>query len=1489
VSEAFSKMLAEILRRGVEGAPAHALGVRSAAFPVEERLDAVVEAAVQLTRRGASGRGCKVIIGSFAAPALRREEGVTVAPPEQAAALATAARNTPHEASLIYLSSASPAGEAGLADLFELTGADVAASFAKEAELPLLAAIAGASARRVRDRLAATTVEGLWRYREAAERRDEVFAAPLLELLPEDLRAEQRVTDAWARGWDALIGTKASNKLQAAERALTGAERREELDARLRELKLAPSDLRGSPTLHVAALAKASAAYADGRGAPEELMGLTRKLLALLKKGDKVVAALLSDSDSIINGDAKILFEEDALHELQHLKLTRVDLDERELHLQPLDGEEVIVRSRRHDGWVCKLAAELNETFWREAGACGVRASGILEDPRGGAQPLALITNERAPLAPLRAELSLLQDALDAFLIARHVLAAAIRGILPEGQGDGDFQVDTLRFAELFPLATYLRCRVQADDYIHTYSRLLQTLREHAKDLSEGPRTWALNLDIAYARPQQLVEAARMLPLHPLRLARAQLWCQLGAPTPALPEILCFNGSGRPLELDRLSAQEGGLYLSGERAQPSLEALAAAARAGLRQLWRALSQHGMTAALSVEFVDISQPALVIEALAEELTELFNQDTRGGAGAHLEISLASSRAGSRPAGEIALEGLDTLLLAAPGDGPSLRVNREHTKLDPEHPVSLRVTPLLASFSPRSAVDGPTSGLRLVYEVGAAGHIASVQLAERSALDDHEEFLRALGSGGATPGLSAPGAPPRAAGALAHVVVARGGWPFNPREPNEELFAYQQDGDHFTATFMSRALQDGLLNVAAARLAAHPTTPITLPALTSTALQRLYDLREIIPKALDPSFEPIKLRGDLGKLRVFEAVTARSSQDLLIFNLDAPEGLRWARALGGRWGSQRRADLLLIERDATTKHVERVRVAELKTKSRYPTLAERAALAAQAQLTAARLRACFSAGADAALQEGLRAVLWLGAGAQRQALAWKATLQHLDALLEARDAPPIEAECWIILDNGQELIEELAALPARDVSGDLVEGEQEDVRFFLLAPPIEPAAAPAEPGADDSDAPEVTPEAAPAAPSPAAEPPPTLVEVTARRSLAPAVSVRRAEPPPSTPLPTRRGLLDMEARYKEILALFREFREDARRPSDEVPYHEGPGFYVVRFVPGPGVKASALQRHAENLKLRLGLGVEQEPRTYIDRGAVVFEIPKRDEERYFVDIDALLARAEVPADALYAPLGEDMRGELIGINFSSSDSPHLLIAGTTGSGKSIALESLLYGICRTKAPEEVRLFLVDPKGTDLIDFEGAPHLGRSPAQGSGVLDGEIGIDAADAIELLAAAVDEMQRRLAAFRVVRARSLQDYNAQAASGARLPWWLLVLDEYADLTADKDERKEIEALLQRLAQKARSSGIHLIIATQKPSGEVISTTIRSNLPAQLALRVKTVADSRIIIDEGGAESLAGKGDAFFKTGRGAIRLQCASLSPSARAAWISK
>jgi len=347
---------------------------------------------------------------------------------------------------------------------------------------------------------------------------------------------------------------------------------------------------------------------------------------------------------------------------------------------------------------------------------------------------------------------------------------------------------------------------------------------------------------------------------------------------------------------------------------------------------------------------------------------------------------------------------------------------------------------------------------------------------------------------------------------------------------------------------------------------------------------------------------------------------------------------------------------------------------------------------------------------------------------------------------------------------------------------------------------------------------------------------------------------------------RSRIDMEDRYRTILRAFAELNVRVHRPEGEA-HREGPGFYVIRVKPGRGVNPERVMKQSSQLKLKLGLEATQEPRTYIDRGAVIFEIPKRDEERYYVTADELWECSPKHLDRLYTPLGEDIRGDVVGLDFSSSDIVHLLIAGQTGSGKSVALETLLYGLCRGYSSAALRLHLVDPKGTELADFALEPHV-----------EGEIGFDAEDAIALLERMVDEMERRYARMKEFRVRSLHEFNELLPDEQRMPWRLVVLDEYADLVTEKDERKKIEQLLKRLAQKARASGIHVILATQKPSAEVLNTTVRSNLTAQLALRTRSAIDSRIIMEQSGAETLAGKGDAFLRTGRGVIRLQCAMV-----------
>lgn len=348
----------------------------------------------------------------------------------------------------------------------------------------------------------------------------------------------------------------------------------------------------------------------------------------------------------------------------------------------------------------------------------------------------------------------------------------------------------------------------------------------------------------------------------------------------------------------------------------------------------------------------------------------------------------------------------------------------------------------------------------------------------------------------------------------------------------------------------------------------------------------------------------------------------------------------------------------------------------------------------------------------------------------------------------------------------------------------------------------------------------------------------------------------------------GKAELDRRYQTIMDTFGSYGINVSKTAVGIEHAiEGPASILFRVRPGRGVAPNKLSGQHDALKLALELDASQDIRFDIDKGYVTIDVPKPDEDRYYVSGEDLWSHWDRPVSGLSVPLGEDRFGNIVTIDFTSSNSPHLLIGGTTGSGKSEALNTILAGITQHYSPNEVRLQLIDPKGTELEHLSGCEHI-----------DGEIGWDEDDAIGILSNAVEEMQLRYARFKKSKVRNLEDYNAQAPEAERVPRWVIVLDEYADLTSEPESKKTIEAHLKRLAQKARAAGIHVIIATQKPDATVISTNLRSNLPAQLALRVKSATESRVIMDDAGAESLTGKGDAFFKESGVLIRVQCAKV-----------
>ena len=342
-------------------------------------------------------------------------------------------------------------------------------------------------------------------------------------------------------------------------------------------------------------------------------------------------------------------------------------------------------------------------------------------------------------------------------------------------------------------------------------------------------------------------------------------------------------------------------------------------------------------------------------------------------------------------------------------------------------------------------------------------------------------------------------------------------------------------------------------------------------------------------------------------------------------------------------------------------------------------------------------------------------------------------------------------------------------------------------------------------------------------------------------------------------------ELRVMYQTILDCYADSGVDVDpAPESETQFIEGPASILFKLSPRHATDPKKLKDKSQVLKLKLLLEQDQEIRFLVDRGFVQIDVPKLPNQRYFVMAEDMWARWSRPLNSLAAPLGEDSFGSIVDVNFTDPLSPHLLIGGTTGSGKSEALNVLLYGLVNYYSPKELRLLLVDPKGTELQGFSKLPHL-----------QGAISWDDLDALDLLKSAVVEMQSRYIKLRSNESKSITEFNSKVSDGEKLPWWLVVLDEYADLTAEPSMKKEIEAQLKRLAQKARAAGIHVIIATQKPSAEVISTNLRSNLPAQLALRVRSATESRVIMDDSGAEMLNGKGDSYLKAGGYIKRVQC--------------
>ncbi|GIW27631.1 MAG: DNA translocase FtsK [Meiothermus sp.] len=302
---------------------------------------------------------------------------------------------------------------------------------------------------------------------------------------------------------------------------------------------------------------------------------------------------------------------------------------------------------------------------------------------------------------------------------------------------------------------------------------------------------------------------------------------------------------------------------------------------------------------------------------------------------------------------------------------------------------------------------------------------------------------------------------------------------------------------------------------------------------------------------------------------------------------------------------------------------------------------------------------------------------------------------------------------------------------------------------------------------------------------------------------------------------------------------------------VSWSRGPTVTRYELEPAPGEKISRVQNLHNDLALALAAGSVRIEAPIPGKSVIGLEVPNTERElvRYSEAIQSsAFTRSK---DTLPLVLGKSIDGEVWVKDLAKM--PHLLIAGSTGSGKSVAVNTLITSLLFKYLPTELRFLMIDPKMVELTPYEGIPHLVRpvvtNPADAAGVLLG---------------AVAHMERRYKMMSQVGARNLEQFNhkMRAAGEATLPYLVIVIDELADLMITAP--KEVEQAILRLAQMARATGMHLILATQRPSVDILTSLIKVNIPARMAFAVSSGFDSRTILDTYGAERLVGQGDMLF-------------------------
>jgi len=308
---------------------------------------------------------------------------------------------------------------------------------------------------------------------------------------------------------------------------------------------------------------------------------------------------------------------------------------------------------------------------------------------------------------------------------------------------------------------------------------------------------------------------------------------------------------------------------------------------------------------------------------------------------------------------------------------------------------------------------------------------------------------------------------------------------------------------------------------------------------------------------------------------------------------------------------------------------------------------------------------------------------------------------------------------------------------------------------------------------------------------------------------------------------------------------------------------PGPVITRYevTPAPGVKISSIVSLGNDVALAMKAVGIRVTGHIPGKSAIGFEIPNQKRAkvglREVLESQAFTSRKE----PLMFAIGRHSEGSMAMADLE--DMPHLLVAGSTGSGKSVFLQSLILSIMYRRTPDEVKFVFIDPKRLELSTYQGVPYLYDPKVTADRV---EVITDAKDAAKTLAALTRVMMKRYKKFEKARVKNIAGYNkwADANNEPREYYIIVVIDELADLMVQA--KNVVEENIQRLAQMARAVGIHLVLATQQPSVDVITGVIKANLPARVALKVTSSTNSRVILGEGGAEALIGKGDLLYLT-----------------------